>query len=253
MTSGGPLACATILRDEQRAFYRANGYLVLPQLVPEGFLVGVQAILEDLGEEKISQWRRATLIRGTYAGLDFGSRYYRAWLAAGRPTRLTTADDEGAFRQALSDHVGQVWLRGLAAELSRTDRVTALESCFYRAKFPGDESTSLPWHQDAQCLARVAGLDFVTAWIPLVDVTEHTSCLEVSPVGEQEHLYEPAWSERSGYVCMRQPDADALPEVHPVPMRRGDVLVLSPYLPHRSLENTGPTIRWSVDLRYSAV
>jgi hypothetical protein len=36
-------------------------------------------------------------------------------------------------------------------------------------------------------------------------------------------------------------------------MLRGDVLFMSPFLPHRSLDNTSSHTRWSVDFRYVAI
>jgi hypothetical protein len=33
-------------------------------------------------------------------------------------------------------------------------------------------------------------------------------------------------------------------------MRRGDLLLMNPYLPHRSVDNVGTDVRWSVDLRF---
>ncbi len=237
-----------MLSDEQRGFYLVNGYLVVPDLVPEPFFAGVQHVLEGRVEEKISEWHAAGLIQDTYVDLEFGSRYHVAWLSAGRP-RPATTDDTHFFEQA-RPFLEQSWIVGLVAEAVRAERVAALNSSFYRAKFPDDETTTLPWHQDAPCVSPVSDVNFITVWLPLVDVSENNSCLEVSPLA-QDQLFEPTLSERSGYVCMRASDADNLTEPRPIRMRRGDVLLLSPYIPHRSLDNTSGWTRWSLDLRYS--
>ena len=59
------------------------------------------------------------------------------------------------------------------------------------------------------------------------------------------------WSPRSGYVCMLESDAGHLSEVETVRMSRGDVLLVGPRTPHRSLLNRSNRTRWSVDLRYT--
>jgi ectoine hydroxylase-related dioxygenase (phytanoyl-CoA dioxygenase family) len=251
MTAGASLARARTLTDEQRAFYRANGYVVLPQLAPEPFLAGTQQLLERLVDARIAEWCEAGLVRERYSDMDFRSRYYMAWLAAGKPLS-TTATYEGLFvPAALSDYVPLEWLAGVAGEFLDTASVDAIKSTFCRGKFPHDENSCLPWHQDVQCLSAISGVDFVTAWIPLFDVAPDSSCLEVSPVGEAQGMFERVWPERSGYICMRESDAARLDETRAIDMQRGDVLFLSPYVPHRTMENTSSKIRWSVDIRYS--
>jgi ectoine hydroxylase-related dioxygenase (phytanoyl-CoA dioxygenase family) len=242
--------CAPVLTVDQRAFFRENGYVVVPQLAPDGFLGEVQAILEALVDEKIATWRATEVIDEDYAEADFVSRYYLAWLAAGRPRHVTTTDEGCRFREAVAELRSEPWLLDLATSLLGSEQVTAIDSSFFRAKFPGDASTTVPWHQDAQCLDPVSGDDFVTAWIPLVDVAERNSCLEVSPTPVPGLVFTPTWSSQSNYVCMRRGDADALTDVRPVRMQRGDVLALSACVPHRSLDNVGTRMRWSIDLRY---
>jgi hypothetical protein len=251
MSPASALACAPVLTDDQRAFYWENGYVVLPRLAPEAFLLDVQTILEALVEEKITEWRSAGVIGEDYAGADFVSRFYLAWLSAGRPPHVTTRTDAARFRQALADLRFEPWLLDLATALLNADRVHPIDHSFARAKFPGDTSTTVPWHQDAQCLDPVSGVDFVTAWIPLVDVSEHTSCLEVAPAPRPATVFTPTWSSQSNYVCMRPADGEALTGVRSIRMRRGDVLALNPFAPHRSLDNVSARIRWSIDLRYT--
>ena len=241
------------LSGAQRAFYRAHGYLLVPKLVSEGFLTGVQELLELLVDDTISGWRRAGLVGETFSELAFESRYHEAWIAAGRPSRDDTTKDPRFSARALEDHVALDELDAVAAQVVEAEHVTPLASCFYRARFPDDRGWSVPWHQDAQCLKWISPAPFVTAWIPLVDVSSVNSCLEVSPVGPEQSDLDAAWSSQSGYVCMRQADVDELRQPRAMHMYRGDVLLMSPYLPHRSLTNTGAQIRWSIDLRFAPV
>lgn len=251
MTTGRPLAPVRTLTAEQRASYGDNGFLVVPQRVPGAFLAGVQSFLEALVDLRISVWRRDELLTDDHDDLGFGSRYHQAWVSAGRPEGFAAEPDQRSLAHALADLARERWLTDLAAELLDAPQVRPIDSCFCRARFPGEDSTSLPWHQDAPCVGPIAGLDFLTLWIPLVDVTPTTSCLEVAPVGRDHLIHEPEWSDQLGYLFMRDTDVARLTDVRPVAMRRGDALVLSPRLPHRSLPNAGPLIRWSVDFRYA--
>ena len=240
---------ATFLSRAHREAYRANGHVVVAGIVPDTFLDGVQRLLEELVEQRVSQWRREGRLDAWFASSDFGTRYHRAWLAAGRP-RDDGSLGERFFTAARDAYVGQDWLLALAAECLGAERVSALRSCFPRAKFPHDATTTLPWHQDAQCLQHISGTDFVTVWIPLWTGGDARPCIEVSPVGPGQELFETAWSSVADYTCMTEADSGRLARVEVIALRRGDLLLMSPYLPHRSVDNVGDDVRWSVDLRF---
>jgi hypothetical protein len=243
------MTTTTLLSPAQRDSYRANGHLVVAGIVPETFLDGVQRLLEELVEQSVSQWRRAGRLDASFASSDFGTRYHRAWLAAGRPRDDGTLGER--FLTAARDaYLGQHWLLALAAECLDAERASALRSCFVRAKFPHDATTTLPWHQDAQCLQHISGTDFVTVWIPLWTGGDARSCIEISPAGPGQELFEAAWSSVADYTCMTEADSRRLERVEVIAMRRGDLLLMSPYLPHRSVDNVGADVRWSVDLRF---
>ncbi|WP_328345486.1 phytanoyl-CoA dioxygenase family protein [Micromonospora sp. NBC_00421] len=120
-----------------------------------------------------------------------------------------------------------------------------------RAKPPADSTGArdgfhdVPWHQDAATMSNEAdNSDIVTCWIPLVDTTRHNGCLEVIP-----H----AW--RGGYIAHGPGPRIAsghLPAEapRPAPVRRGGVVFMHRYTPHRSTPNLSDHTRWSIDLRY---
>jgi hypothetical protein len=245
------MTTATSLSRAQRASYHERGHLVVARIVPETFLDGMQRLLEELVEQRISQWRREGLLTVPISSSDFGTRYLQAWLAAGRPQDDGTVGDRLFTAASRNAYLSQDWLLALAAECLGAERASVLKSCFVRAKFPQDASTTLPWHQDAQCLKPISGTDFVTVWIPLWTGPEARSCIEVSPVGPGHQLYEAVWSTVNSYTCMTEADSGRLSRVEVITLRRGDLLVMNPYLPHRSVDNVGADVRWSVDLRFS--
>ncbi len=89
-----------------------------------------------------------------------------------------------------------------------------------------------PWHQD-NGYTYVEPQQYLTLWIPLVDVDEENGCPWIAPdvhkVGTLEH-----WLTPIGYKCLEDvPDAVA------VPAKAGDVIAFSSLAPHR----TGPNLK----------
>ena len=246
------------LGDDQRELYLAQGYLVVEGRVPESFLSAAQQLVEEALDRRVAAWRSDGLLDdedgghvrdGDPAARDVRARYRRAWVAAGRPAQNARIDPSD--RQRLRAAATQPWLTGVVADVMGVEQVRTLDSCFLRAKLAGDRSTTLPWHQDAQCMAPISGLDFVTAWMPLCDVGRTTSCLEVAPVGPHQRMFEPTWSSTTEYICMRPVDTANIAPTRAIEMCRGDLLLMSPFLPHRTRDVTGEHVRWSVDLRFA--
>jgi hypothetical protein len=238
------------LTAAQHESFRARGFLVLRRWVPESFLTAVLSVLEDVVDDDIRRWLASGILRDPLVDEPFQLRYHRSWQAAGRPAGSGTIPDERFFARAGAELLNQDWLLALASDVLGVDRVRCLSSSFFRSRFHDDPSTALPWHQDAPCVGPISGVDFVTAWIPLVDVTEGSSGIEISPIGPDQRAFPTSYSERFDYVCMRDEDSEHLLDVQPVYMDRGDLLLMSPYLPHRTIEGTSECTRWSIDLRF---
>jgi phytanoyl-CoA hydroxylase len=106
---------------------------------------------------------------------------------------------------------------------------------------------NVPWHQDAGVTWEEAdNSDILTCWIALTDANVENGCMEVMPgvakQGYREHLAE-------GGTTIRP---DLLPDTppRPVPVRKGGIVFMHRYTPHRSTPNYSPGVRWSMDLRY---
>lgn len=89
-----------------------------------------------------------------------------------------------------------------------------------------------PWHQD-NGYTFVTPQQYLTLWIPLVDVDEENGCPWIAPglhkLGTLNH-----WLTDIGKKCLEQaPDAIA------VPAKAGDVIAFSSLAPHR----TGPNLK----------
>jgi ectoine hydroxylase-related dioxygenase (phytanoyl-CoA dioxygenase family) len=114
-----------------------------------------------------------------------------------------------------------------------------------RAAIPSFASRISPWHQDVIRPDATTGCATVrmACWIPLADVDETTGALELIPgtretpcphvAGEDGHFAIPEKDLPPGERCI-------------VPMRRGDVLFLDRFVPHRARPTRGVQGRWSI-------
>ncbi len=90
----------------------------------------------------------------------------------------------------------------------------------------------------------------LTVWLPVTEATEENGCLTVVP-GSHRHGLDLHCVAPSGKMGI--PDENISPDHIALPMKPGDVLFMTKYTQHGSLENVSDTIRWSFDLRYNPV
>ncbi|MBI1338446.1 MAG: mitomycin antibiotic biosynthesis protein [Phycisphaera sp.] len=122
-----------------------------------------------------------------------------------------------------------------------------------RAKMPASVDGSsgfmnVPWHQDIGVTHEDSDQSLIlTFWMPLVDATVQTGCMEVIPGCRRLGMF-PHVSGKYGTEI----DPDHMPDIPPVPAiaMKGDVVVMDKYTPHRGLPNQSDIARWSLDLRY---
>ncbi|MGH6955045.1 MAG: phytanoyl-CoA dioxygenase family protein, partial [Caulobacteraceae bacterium] len=89
-----------------------------------------------------------------------------------------------------------------------------------------------PWHQD-NGYTFIEPQQYLTLWIPLVDVDEENGCPWIAPGAHRLGTFE-HWVTDIGLVCLKsEPDAVA------APARAGDIVVFSSLAPHR----TGPNLK----------
>ena len=106
-----------------------------------------------------------------------------------------------------------------------------------------------PWHQDVQVhLEEADPTAILTVWLPLCDATLDNGCLHLIPrIHKRDLVY---WSEGFGISEENLPDEEG---VVPLPMKKGDVLLMHKLIPHCSTSNNTEGIRWSMDLRYQEI
>ena len=132
-----------------------------------------------------------------------------------------------------------------------------------RGKMPSHGETEVPWHQDnSYWEPRLWSQQIFTAWVPLVDATPANGCMEYvrgshrsgQTVTHTCCLGNTWYTETSlDDVAAQLGLPDAADRATLVPARAGDVIFFGPTMVHRSIKNSGSTIRWSADLRWHQV
>lgn len=128
-----------------------------------------------------------------------------------------------------------------------------------RTKTPRNEQATVPWHQDNSYLEPCA-LNVLqpTAWIPLLDATKITGCMEMASGGHKKGITAPhvccagdTWyTELTEEEMTKTLGVDLEKDLEICEVPYGGVLFLNNAVPHRSLENYSDKIRWSLDLRW---
>ena len=128
-----------------------------------------------------------------------------------------------------------------------------------RTKTPQNEQTTVPWHQDNAYLDP-SSLNTLqpTAWIPLLDATVETGCMQMVKGGHRlgKTAAHTCCAGGTWYVDLEEKEmenslgVDLEKDIVTCEVPFGGMLLLNNCIPHRSLENFSDKVRWSLDLRW---
>lgn len=237
------------LSMEQVMDFQTNGFVVVEDVFTDEDLQPIMNELSEIVDERGKQLYAEGKLKNLYEEEPFERRY--------------------ALLHKQSAEMGQffdiMFLRGREMfHFLKNDRLLDVAQCLLgreltcnpiqhiRAKLPaipGRENAfeNVPWHQDAAVTSEDSeASEIITFWIPLVDATAETGCMEVMPgVFKQGYLKHQA---EGGTTIM----PELLPDVKPVlaECRKGGIVIMNKYTPHRGTPNRSNHIRWSIDLRY---
>lgn len=165
----------------------------------------------------------------------------------GGKVRLTDADAitftlhlvrKSAVLKAFSAHST---IRGVCHDLIGPDVRLYWDQAVYKKT---EKVQEFPWHQD-NGYSFVVPQQYLTLWVPLVDVDEANGCPWIAPglhrLGTLEHR-----ATEIGLVCL-----DDAPDAVAAPARVGDVVVFSSLAPHRTGPNTSDAVRKAYILQYA--
>jgi len=255
-----PLSATRVLSQAERDSYAADGVLLVPGLLPADALLPIQAQITQAVDRQALDWLAGGRITALRRELPFAERL--AVLAQGDDLGMR-GWDEAARGPALDDLVAHPAILGVVQELlAGADPATGMTApgrlhlrfngdAHLRPKLPGSSLTAFPWHQDSQYYgAPTAALHVITVWLPLVPVDAANGCLQVMPGSQRWGLLAGERAADQNIRCATDPAGRSAPVA--LPMAVGDVLFFHNLLVHGSAENRTATVRWSLDLRYSA-
>ena len=260
------------LTAEQESQFRTEGYLVLRDFLDpvadlDPIIAEYEGVLDRLADELHSRGE----IKSTHAGHDFSERLIRVCQDSGRihaqsfdfslPQRSIQADTpiwNGAavfnilrhskLLDAMEDLIGPE----IYSNPIQHVRLKLPESRAIRDANGNILQGATPWHQDNGVIQEEADdTDMITVWFPLWDASIETGCLEVIPRSHCAGVVDHCPLGAAGFGI---PDKLlAKQRAIPLPMQRGDVLLMHRRTCHSSLPNRSDRVRWSFDLRYNPV
>ncbi|MBX3011129.1 MAG: phytanoyl-CoA dioxygenase family protein [Caldilineaceae bacterium] len=225
-------------------------------IVARGVLTAadLQPVIDELAtwiDERARELHAAGKIQDLHEDAPFSQRYGRLF---GQCQEIGKGMDIMFYRgQAIFEFLHNQHLLDTVEALTGPE-ITCNPIQHLRAKPPekydphtGPSFHVVPWHQDAGVMMPEAeGSNVVTCWLPLGDATVEMGCMEALP-----------GVHRDGYLRHKKEggttiDPTLLPGVQPLALecRKGDVVFMSRFTPHRSTPNQSAHCRWSLDLRY---
>ncbi|CAG7641470.1 hypothetical protein PAESOLCIP111_04234 [Paenibacillus solanacearum] len=239
------------LSIEQIIEFQTKGFLIAEDVLTDHDLQPVIDEINQIIEERANALYTQGKIRDLHTEAPFERRF---WLL------LQQCPDIGKAFDIMH-------LRGKAMfNFLKNDRLLDVVECILgseimcnpiqhlRAKIPmapGSNRISsfenVPWHQDAAVTLEEADpSEIVTFWIPLVDATAETGCMELMPDVFKNGLIQ----HQAAGGTMIVPEL--MPDVQPTTgeCRKGGIVIMNKYTPHRGTTNCSNIIRWSIDLRY---
>lgn len=261
------------LTEAQVKQFNEEGYLLVKEVFdPEADLDPIieeyKGVLDRLAQELYAEGK----ISSPYTGLPFGERLIRIYAESGKvhaqyfdfslpkgniktdtPMWVGAAVFQAMRNEKLLDVVESIIGPEIYSNPVQHVRIKPPE--YLTPKDPKTGHVQLgatPWHQDnGVVLPEADETQMLTVWFPLLDASIENGCLAVVPRSHREglltHCPAPA-------IGLHIPDPLLrLNEMVPVPMKRGDILLMHRLTCHCSLSNVSDHIRWSFDLRYNPI
>lgn len=239
------------LSAAQIAEFRARGVLIAPDALVDADLQAVIDELSDFIERRAVELQAAGKIEELHADEPFERRYgllFKQCSEIGKGMDIMHQRGRAIFEFLHNENMLDT------VEALVGPDITCNPIQHIRAKPPvayeehgGSKFHSVPWHQDAGVMMPEAEQsNVVTCWLPLGDATIEMGCMQVLP-GVSQMGYLRHQNEGGTTVVPEQ-----LPDVEPeyLECKRGDVVLMDKFTPHKSTPNLSACCRWSLDLRY---
>ena len=237
-----------MLTDEQLEFFRTKGYLIAKKIIGESFIFDLQEDIEYVIDAQAKTLQADGKIENLYENLDFLHRATQLHMESPEIlSPLTLYAGKGIFRLIACPDLLDVVEQLLGPE------IVASGVFRMRPKLPHRPEGIVPWHQDSGYFDLCGDNHLiVTAWIPLMNATVETGCMEVLPQSHHHGVLRHYWAETSAPSLSVHPEHLPGNDPVPVPADVGDVVLMTNLTCHRSTDNVSDLIRWATDIRYNA-
>lgn len=243
------------LQSEQIEQFFNKGYLVVEDVFSADDLAPVIAVYDEFIDKRAIELKSQGKIQDLCEGLPFEKRFAALYVQCPQ-----IEDDIDIMRARLEGMYNFLFNEKLldVAECLVGGEILASPIQHIRAKIPTSIIAegvphyiqNVPWHQDAAVTQEDADpYKIFTFWIPLVDATQETGCMEVLPEAFKLGLLQ--HENIAGLTIVPEELPAITPQ--PVPCRKGGIVLMSKYTPHHGLANRSDKVRWSLDLRFQAV
>lgn len=239
------------LTVQQIKDYQTNGYLIVEDVLTEEDLRPLIEELESFVDQRAQALQAEGKITELYEQEPFERRF--ALLYAQSPEINRGFDIMHLRGQAMFQFLHNPKLLDVV-ECLLGQEIACNPIQHIRSKMPwkgaGEQSVhmdNVPWHQDAAVTTPDSeASEIITFWLPLVDATQLTGCMEIIPEAFKEG-YLPHQAEGGTTIVQER-----MPTAKPVlaECRKGGIVIMNKYTPHRGTSNRSDNVRWSMDLRY---
>lgn len=254
-----------MLSDAQIRQFETQGYLVVPDVIPQDVLQGVRAEYAALMDRLYARWYAQGRVTTSPDALNFWGKLLEAYKAKcdwfqpmdiSLPGDAIEPDTPFHFGPAVFDLLTAPQLLDLIEALIGPE-LTSNPIQHVRIKPPATDLqanevrahiTATDWHQDrAVALEEADKTRMVTAWIAITDATVENGCLQVQPMAEDQEMLPHCPKIQTGIADGFIDETRA----RPLPVTAGGVVLFHPLTPHASLINQTDGFRWSFDVRYN--
>ncbi len=203
------------LAAAQLAAFDEHGFIIARQALSQDLLDAVEAAIDPLERQHDQALRAKESAAGSNAISSADTITFTTHLVTRSPF-LRTFAAHPVIRDICADLIGE------------RVRLYWDQSVYKKSGRPQE----FPWHQD-NGYTFVEPQQYLTFWIPLVDVDIQNGCPWIAPglhrLGTLKH-----WATPIGLKCL-----DDVPNAVAAPADRGDIIVFSSLAPHR----TGPNLK----------
>ena len=228
--------------------YERDGFLVVRGLLQDRDLEPLRRVFTAQVDREARQKQDAGAIDDLHENAPFERRLYEVYQGIKRNSGNWNQE---VFSRELYDFGTNPAILDLVESILGPE-IQFNGDYWVRSKLPHESLTTYPWHQDSGYYGDATEKHHILSlWIPLVDVNEVNGCMQMMPGSHRWGLL-PAMDDGDGHLQPRE-EIEQRGQCVAATMEVGDVLAFHNLTFHRSTMNRSDSIRWSIDLRYSAI